>query len=360
MKLRTGLMIAAGLAAAGLLGAAAWKYWERAWHIPISSAPTPEIQSWYVPGAGTVNIHSVVPRQPPRLVSNGGLSHGDIIILSWQGHNIARVAADGRLRWQLNFSRKNRPKDLNTHEGYFTIVQSGHVSLRNLADGREFATIEPDIGAGKLRSYRRLADDRELLIYESGDDRQIVEVRASGNGVFQYAGAREPRAAALRNNTLVVADTFLHRISVLDIESGKSLGQFPAYFPNDVSWVEDEILVTEEHANRVYLLDWRSGHRKWVFGCKRQEFGDLDSDIAALTPKRARAWTRQDSKSICAANSPLEATLYSPNCAIRNPDGSYLVCDTDNHRVVHVTQAGTVLRVIDGLNNPVKTALVNE
>ncbi len=178
------------------------------------------------------------------------------------------------------------------------------------------------------------------------------------NGVYLYNMKRfnaiYPRDAARYNGKIVVADTFGHLIRVYDESTGALLKAIDSYYPNSVQLVDGgkNAIVTEEHANRVVKVDLATGEKEILYGCGIGIYSDTTAtarDFALNEHKYERA----DGKTQCAGR------LYSPNYAKLYEDGSLLIADTDNHRVI-VVKGGVVVTEIKNLNNATSAVVLGK
>lgn len=161
--------------------------------------------------------------------------------------------------------------------------------------------------------------------------------------------AKYPRDATRANGLVYVADTFGHRVAVFS-SKGRLVDSFEVFFPNSVQVVGRKLIVAAEHQNQILEIDLDTRERRILFGCDLDVYADPNLTVEQVRAfeSSGAAW-RADRRGIC------EGRLYSPNHATLYDDGTLLIADTDNHRVL-VVRDGEIKTEIRNLNNPTRAA----
>lgn len=165
-----------------------------------------------------------------------------------------------------------------------------------------------------------------------------------------------PRSAIENGVFIIIADTFWHRIFAVDMRTSRMVWSMASYYPNELALVnESEILVAEEHLNRIARINTLNQTRSVVFGCNLPLFQNHQSVFPGIVLKEKMSIDPIDNPlqlSACAIERSGRYTLYSPNAVFIATSG-YYIADTDNHRVIKIDANGLITREITNLNNPV-------
>ena len=318
--------------------------------------------SYYVPGYKTIFAENRgIPLKLPKMI---GSEKGDIIVLSDIGSNVIRVDPNGQIKWIFNAHPVRISSIFRYGKKEVGFAYNNRIFFLNIETGeksRELKLSGPKIL--KVRPLEKSTD--EFLITRMVDGNESVMVWSEGNyrPIKNTPRFSFPRSVAKKGELIVVADTLGHRVVGWNLSTHKIEFEIPTYFPNDVEFVgESSILIAEEHSNRVFIYDFRSNDRILLIACKLfQDFTVSIDSLISLEKKGvflASPGNPKNSKSVCAVEFSGRSTLYSPNGATRNCDGSYLVSDTDNGRVVHLSRDGKIIRELLNLNNPQSAIIV--
>jgi outer membrane protein assembly factor BamB len=285
-----------------------------------------DYKSYYNPSLGTKNI--TVGHVPCGVNVLGAPLDRKIVVLS----DIAgAVQIVGNNSVQTIFRSGARVDDLKIENGQFLFITSTE------RRGYELPDFSFKLG--------NVAENTRCFDVEGGFKCRPDGVY--GNGL--KFSAIYPRAAVLDGGTLYVADTFGHKVKAFDFSSGALLWAVDSYYPNSLQFIGGRLLVSEEHSNRVVWLDVTTLEKEIAVGCGLDIFADPTATVAQIKAREASGdLTKSNGRSIC------EGLLYSPNGASMQDDGTFLISDTDNHRVLHIDSFGTIIREIVGFNNPVR------
>lgn len=289
-------------------------------------------QSFYTPNAGTQNIYKNYISCNMKMI--GKKLDSGIIVLSDLGSFVAYFDGAGVQKWMYRYD--TRFYDLQIKDNVATFLNGNYVMKYDLYSGA------------------RLNKERTQEKYRCLNDQVIC----TDEGVILKAtkklySAEYPRAALVKRGVLYIADTFGFKVKAIDLKTDKLICSIDSYYPNDLELNGDELLVTEEHANRIYNLNIRTLIKTPLITCNHSLFKNLNSTVSDIQSTEKQGYlTRSDGKSVCADS------LYSPNGAAKNADGTYLISDTDNHRVLHIDSHGVIIRQLINVNNPVRAYLV--
>lgn len=289
-----------------------------------------DLKSYYNPLSGTANLnYGAIPCESVELV--GGFSEKSYVVLSDVGRYISRINGDGSTAWTYAPEADVYILDLRLVDGRLQFIEFDDV-----------VTIDAETGTETGRQHIGYA-----VCYDG-------HVQCVADGVVLLDSQKKipalyPRDAVIENGIAYVADTIGHRVIAYDIATDQTLWIKESFFPNSVQVSGNQVLVTEEHANRVVALDISDGAKSIVTGCELDIFTNADATVAEISERESSGeLTRTDGRSIC------EGILYSPNFAARQSDGSLLIADTDNHRVLELNSAGELTRELRYFNNPVR------
>jgi hypothetical protein len=326
--------------------------------------PAPLSPGYFIPGRGTPGV-SYATGAPARLAAHGLDRFPEAFAISSRfGREVSVYEADGSLRWR--FQTRNSPWSVAIDEDGSIVTadydEGGSYLLKlNPSDGDVLAAhhfkdwsiaFANPVGGGAYLLARRIRSD-------PADKGQVVLWSEDSGIVWEYPGAlQHPRWAEMAGDLVAIADTFGHRTIVHDRRTGVDR-EWSDSFPNDLRWMPDgRLLVTEEHADRIYLLDPSDGSAELVLAAPGMEDLSLDAPaMAALNgPARRVDPDSEESRSRSSLEYSGLRTVYAPNGAVPLPEGGFLVADTDNNRVLFVDGAGEVLVSLSGFNNVEKVA----
>lgn len=294
-----------------------------------------DYKSYYQPGGRTRNVAKGVPCSKPKLM--GQSLPKPMIIMSDIGGAVTRIDTNGELDWQYSVKGGARLKDLRLVNDHARFIIGNTLMGINLESGRNW-------------SVSALSGDfYAFTSYMATNDNCAIVLSTNDCIPAQYA-----RAVERIGNTIFVADTFGHRIIAYDMLTKQTLFTEPVYFPNDLQVLDNNtLLVTEEHANRVFKLDLTTFNRTLVYGCQLDIYGDIYSTPDEIKAReQSGALTKANGRGIC------EEILYSPNGAVQM-DGYTIISDTDNHRVLLIDSNGIIVSQVENFNNPVRAYFVD-
>ena len=295
----------------------------------------------------------------------GDKNQRPIVVQAEFEKSIIRVDPDGSVPWVFRTSKSFKGNFVYQTEDTISFTYRKSIITLNKHTGKKVSTYRPDT---KKRIFAYRIDD-DLIAYAEHtleDGRVVIESKKSrrnrytvGTVFVSKHKVSAPRGIELLNNKiLVVGDTFNHRVIGINIETDEIEFQIDDYYPSMGHVISDhEILIVAEHANRIYKYDIVTGDKEWVYGCKAHPiFGELDrpyTDIIELG--HTGALTHTNGMGVCAVEyNRNKETLYSVGGVVRNQDGTLLISDTDNHRVIHITEHGKFIREIKNINNPIR------
>jgi hypothetical protein len=290
----------------------------------------------------TVDTLYCTPTKPPKL-EGGALAH-DLIILSDFGEVVQRIGVDGRLMWQRSLSK---PHGLDLQGGKLFVGEGQTLRVLSLATGEDLQTFEFDQPLLMMRQ-------KEMLLYTVMNYKGRGSIRryniSTNKAELEKASLFEasyPRGLDIDASGLYVADTFGHRILRLDPNSLDILDESPSYFPNSVQVVNNRLLVTEEHLDKISNFDTRPLLRHNALA----EYSEKSSNIHQKKDDALEMKQVQN----CYLNSSI-IELYSPNDVVAVNDYCY-IADTDNHRVIELYK-GKLVAQLTGFNSPVNVRFV--
>lgn len=291
----------------------------------------------YTPGVGTNRASSGAKFCAPLKIEGQVLPFPLIIASDVEG-TVKRIEPDGRIAWE--YADTERPRSLyRLSEDRAEFVSGRYRIIINIETGRVLESRRTDV------RFRCVAAD--IACEKDG-----IRVLSIGKKI----PATHPRDAIRTGSTVFVSDTFGHRVFAYDLDAEKITFEQEVYYPNQIQLVDDNkaLLVVAEHENRILKIDLFTSKRTIVAGCPFLPYSD-----PYLTPKQlmaaeeTKSLARPDSKGICFGS------IYSPNGVSANPDGSYLVSDTDDHRVLWLDGDGKILSAIGPLNSPVRALFLS-
>lgn len=277
-------------------------------------------RSYYNPNRGTLNLHYNVNSCDPEIV---GEPLDGLIAVGSDVANSLRIVGHGT----------------NVIHKFESTVNGLHTDGDILRFSHKFNTIEMD------GSWNQSANATGAARCATKD------FVCAEDGVLLSSGvllpAQYPRDAAQAHGLTYVADTFGHQVVAYD-DNGTRIESFDVYYPNSVQIVGRKMIVAAEHANQILEIDLDTKRRKIIFGCDLDIYSDADATaLSVIRREQSGALTREDGRSIC------EGRLYSPNMATLHTDGTLLIADTDNHRVL-IVRDGVIKTEIRNLNNPTR------
>lgn len=292
--------------------------------------PASDLKSYFNPLLGTLNLHyGVIPCEAVELV--GEISEKAYVVLNDVGRYITKINGDGSTAWTYLPAAGSYVLDLKRNGNELQFIEL-----------EELVTMDPDSGAVTSRTPITYS-----ICYDS-------DVQCAADGVIIHATQKKipayyPRDAVVSNGTAYVADTFNHRVIAYDIATDQILWTVESLYPNSIQVLSDRLIVTEEHANRVVAIDLASHAKTIVAGCDLDIYADPNASVSDIVTREATGLlSRPDGRSIC------EGIIYSLNFAAYQDDGTLLIADTDNHRILHLDANGGVLRELRNFNNPIR------
>jgi hypothetical protein len=294
------------------------------------AVPCNGVGSFYVPNVGTRNLHGGYRFcRAPRIA--GQRPGSPIVITSNVEGSIVRIDPEGSVRWVHRDPNPRSTRLLNATTAEF--IANGYRKTIN-------------VETGVILSAHKL--DRKLRCVGEDVTCEKDGVRVTSKDVL--IPAQYPRDAIRVTDVVYVADTFGHRVFAYDLRREEVVFQQPVYFPNDLSLIDDgrTLLVAAEHENRILAIDLETKTSSIFAGCKAVPFADPTTTPEAIqAAEKSGALTGADGKGVCAGD------MYSPNGVTANADGTALVADTDNHRVLWLDRMGKRLATFEPFNNPV-------
>lgn len=307
--------------------------------------------SYYSPRQGTHNI-AYSEFQPPTMY--GQLFPSSFLVQVQYANTLAHIGRDGAVKWTYPSA------------GHFVTADETNIFINGLPDNRYIDVLSH---AGNLKfsmrfdrpvNYMRTEGNRLIVVYDTEAPVDIFSwdpVAGRGALLFSSVSVQYARSARLQGNMLAIADTFGFRVIIQNVETSAVEGSYPAWFPNDVAWRSNFVYVVEEHNDRIIALNSLTGKQhvvmapptawRWMpelaLGTEPLEYCGTDLP-----------YPRSLSSDMCSGMT----TLYAPNGFALRKDGM-LVADTDNARVVYITN-GQVVSALVGLNNPVQVVEVND
>jgi DNA-binding beta-propeller fold protein YncE len=289
-------------------------------------------RSYYSPGFGTLNIDSNRAYVPCNQYIVGAPLAKNLLVLQDIGASLLLISND---KTEVLYRGKFGLHDLKVNDNIATFLEQG-------------ALITYDLSTRSYSKVKVFAD----RCYQAG-----VYI-CKQNGVYLYKTkqtipAQYPRSVQVVGDKVYVADTFGHRAIVYDTTLGQIVKSYPGYYPVYVQVKNNKLLVVEEHANRVSKYDLNTDVKEKVFNCGFEPYSDINSTVAEIVElEKSGELTMINKRGIC------YGFLYSPGSAIEQDDGTYLISDTDNHRVIHIDANGVILTEVLNLNDPTRAFFI--
>lgn len=308
--------------------------------------------SYFSPGHGTKNLNYKKPPYNPSM--SGEILDDTLIILNNVGRYVVNMSSNGNVNWikteaETPQSLFNETEDVVGYISYKEIVKV------NKYTGVELSRVNPfDTG---MKFIKKIEGDKYLIALDTNHSGNILIT----NSVFdiEYSvpiSTRYVRGIDIRGDLIAIADTFNHRVVVFNKLSNSIVAETNEYYPNAVRFIDnDNLYILGEHSNRLITHTISTGARKTIMSSpsfknpyltsldigNMEANGDLDANDDEFPYSKASV-----------KHSGIY-TLYSPNGLTILEDNTFIIADTDNHRVIHITEdGGEIIRIINGLNNP--------
>ena len=285
----------------------------------------------------TVDVLYCTPATPPKLL--GGLLANDLIVASGMGGVVQRISHEGRLVWQHRFWS---PRSLEIQDRRLFVAEGMNLHVLSLATGavmQKFEFNNPIIAIS--------LDGAELFTVMDVEGKSLLSRYEFSSNKFNlvksvFIETSYPRGLDIDSLNIYLADTFGHRILLINRDTLEVRGSVPSHFPNSIQVIGDHLIVTEEHSDVVSRFAVRPLVRRDIlFGCP-------SSPLISRNKKNALTYPTQEP----ACDQSISAlSLYSPNDAFLQK-GNLYIADTDNHRVIQLT-AGRIVAEVTGFNDPV-------
>lgn len=224
----------------------------------------------------------------------------------------------------------------------------------------------PGVGPGQFRFPFDVATGLDLVLVSDKDNHRVqvfdlagnfrfsFGTKGSGNGQFQ-----SPHGVAFSRDRVLVADTKNHRVQVFTPmgvflfafgSQGTEPGRF--YEPKDVAVTEDggTIYVADTSNHRIQVFD-ANGIFAYAFGRYGKKPGEFRSPSCVLSAPgykiivcdvqnhRVQVLTWQG-EPVASLQATGDLALNNPYGAVLRPDGSFVVSDTLQHRLVMFSADG--------------------
>ncbi len=325
------------------------------------AAPSDPVFAHFVPEIGTTQADYRTP-SPSQLIGPG-LPYA-LIVNSDFGKVVERINVDGSTAWR--HVQESPTGAIAVLDNDVVVAGAHEIRILDADTGVLKRTVHVDLAATDVLQFANPLDAQRMLVsWFTNTDISYVGIWNTQQG-WEWISQQTfmwPRWADLHGDLVVVADTYGHRIVGESISTGSNVFQIPAYFPNDVRFIDEfHVLITEEHADRVWIYDWLTEDRTLVISAPGPR-SDLRLPFDVVLSLSNSPQLRVDPSSrlsLSKASTEFSGinTVYAPNGAVHLPDGTFYIADTDNHRVIHVSADGNVLAELVGLNNPTKVAYV--
>jgi hypothetical protein len=280
---------------------------------------------------------------PPKLVGRA-MTH-DLIVVSDLGGLVQRISKSGDLVWQRKLGM---PRGIDIGNGQLIIGDGHTLRVMDISTGADLKIFNLDFPVLMMRLV-----DSDLYLLMNFNGKGAVRHYTFSQGGLEFVKSADVETSYARGLHvdkfgIYVADTFNHRIIILDLDSMKIKDQTDSYFPSSVQINGgDRLLVAEEHFNVVSEFSINPlKFSRILFGCKnnsRTMMLSIESDLDAKCKKDD-------------FGNGFSGNLFSPNDAVEL-HGRIYVSDTDNHRVVEI-YGGRVISQLTGFNNPVNVRAI--
>ena len=229
-------------------------------------------------------------------------------------------------------------------------------------------TLDKPLGVERLPGGNTLITDGGGAYYTT-TDASIMEVDATGNLVWQYAGhlAFPHSAERLPNGDTLISDTTNDRVFRVDATgeivwssddwgggNGTLSDGSHLHYPNDAELLETgTLLITDRNNDRVIEVD-DAGQIVWSFTqLTRPHNGDrLPGGNTMIANSEANLVVEVDPAGEIVWSYGEGGALNWPRDADRLPNGNTLVTDSRGNRVIEVDSAGQVVWSFEGLAIP--------
>lgn len=318
--------------------------------------------SYFLPGIGTVGARYSFA--PERFSASGEDLPSSVVVGSDMAARVMGFGKSGDLLW--NFAGDGRNILIDGDLLYTSV--DGLIFRHSIALRETLDVI--DLGGSPL--FLKRSGDFVILAVSDRSDPNVQRLRVFDGRETDWhkhelfslplqAGSY-PRDAEISGGHLIVANTFAHNVSVIDLATGATVFRESLYFPNEIEIVSPgSFLVTEEHANRVLEISWQDGSRKLHYGSPVALYADPTTTREQITRgERALVGTSPwDGVTLSTSSVELSGreTLYSPN-GLASAGGGTLIADGDNARLVFVRD-GRIVSSIDGINSPNSVVTAN-
>ncbi|BBT18338.1 hypothetical protein WP8S17C03_43870 [Metapseudomonas otitidis] len=292
-------------------------------------------QSFYEPGSGTHNVTYAANHLPIKFW--GKDLPADLIVASDIGTNISRFSRKGVLSWRVNTYPKT--------------VRSIDIEGDNIVAHADTDKLVINAKTGEIIKTEK--NQKIYLFNKISSGLRISGVDDSGKGMIKIGEkilsltTKWARDAIVTNNRVYISDTFGHRVIILDRKTLKIISTRAAYFPNDLFLIDGNVILVEEHANRLINVD--TG--EIIFACPIWIYMQNKSPIENIE-KNIEKYNSTEKIGRCAREFMGPNTLYSANSAIYT-ENTIIVADTDNHRIISIID-GNVVTELQNVNNPVR------
>ncbi len=290
----------------------------------------------------TINVRRCRVKDAPLLT--GAALPADVVVVSGFGGVVQRISAKGVEVWRKSLKQ---PRGLSLDASHVYVGNGKEILVLDLGSGKILARIKlPEYVAGIAKHGDLLA-----VAFAINNQNAIRLYRLTGFNIQEVKRINDamayPRGLDFDSKSIVVADTYGHRIVSYDIRTLKQEWVAESFFPNSIHFLRDrQVVVAEEHLNQVSTFDDKGRRTGKVVACSSvQDIPDvLQARIAANKPGLS-------GDSPCRVTKNQVGGIFSPNDAFLAGKFTY-VADTDNHRIL-VFVDGSLASTVQGFNDPV-------
>lgn len=329
--------------------------------------------SYFSPTLGTVNRDNV-KFEPAQFRVRGQPIDDDFLVLTSFSRTLARIAPNGRPRWQLDLRGGGGAYWLSMAHGLaivcfgndllFVDPQSGRVVFRMpvLAPGGETALNMVRVqGRTIILADSHATPNAQILM-------GLLDFKPDGTPLLTITDRIQTTMAAPRDalflspDLLAVADTFGNSVAFFwRTGAGWRIGKrLIEYYPNMLDWRDGRLSVLSEHANRIVSWDLDQNKAQVRLSCPFPLFSDWRTRPQQIEAEESRTRSNEPTppRQICSADIAGDQTLYAANGFFDEGNGRLWVADADNHRVA-LFMNGQFWGAITGINHPVRVIPVS-
>lgn len=300
--------------------------------------------SYYVPGQGTMNSDVIgIPENPAESFKYHDHPITYLYTFGGQSGLLTKIDPEGKVLWETFLG-------VSVSSGKFLHISINELRIK-IGPG-EF-TLNPY--TGKIQShiphteFPNTALRNEFGRLEGSEEAKFFFKDGSKTSeTFTW-----PRSFGYKEEYLAIADTFGHRVVIY--KDKKMIKSIEVYFPNTAFFGKgNRVLISAEHSNQVLEYNIDTNTLAVLLGCKQDPIYQRIHSLNDISKTEATGkLTHNSGLGVCAMEIAGKNTIYSLNSVRESSSETYLVSDTDNHRVLEFSNTGQLLRETRMIHQPV-------